>query len=161
VVIGDAWRLSMRTMLTLWLLLVGVDVQAQTPAVAPHKVMQVTDAPARTVGGKATVWRLAGKEEGAQSAFFAVLELAPGAKVPVHRDATEEYIYILQGTGQITIDGVQHSLKAGSGVFMPANAEVSFVATGDAPVRAVQFFAGQGPEAKYEGWAVVPAADKK
>ena len=151
----------MRIMLTLFLLCVSVNVQAQAPVVPPHTVIQFTDAPARTVGGKATVWRLAGKEEGAQNAFFAVLELAVGAKVPVHRDATEEYLYVLQGTGEITIDGSVHALSAGAGVFMPANAEVSFVATGTKPVRVVQFFAGQGPEAKYASWAVVPAQDKK
>ena len=151
----------MRTMLTILLLCVSVNVQAQAPAVPPHTAIQVTDAPARTVGGKATVRRLAGKEEGAQNAFFAVLELSVGAKVPVHRDATEEYIYVLQGTGQITIDGSVHTLSAGAGVFMPANAEVSFVATGTEPVKVIQFFAGQGPEAKYASWAAVPPADKR
>ena len=35
-----------------------------------------------------------------------------------------------------------------------ANAEVSFEATGNEPVMAVQFFAGQGPESKYDGWAI-------
>ena len=97
-----------------------------------------------------------GQARGAQNAFFGVLELAPGAKVPVHRDATEEYIYILSGTGQMTIDGVTRTVGPGAGVFMPANAEVSFVA-GEERVRAVQFFAGQGPEAKYDGW-VEPGA---
>jgi quercetin dioxygenase-like cupin family protein len=96
--------------------------------------------------------RIAGKQEGAQSAFFAVLELVPGAKVPLHRDATEEYIYIVAGTGKITIDGTVHELRPGSGVFMPAGAEVSFVVTGQETLRAVQFFAGQGPEAKYDAW---------
>ncbi len=44
---------------------------------------------------------------------------------------------------------------------MPANAEVSFEATGPDKVRVVQFFAGQGPEAKYEGWKpVVQEGDK-
>jgi len=144
------------TFFTLSLLTFGSDARADTPKTAPHTVIQATAAPARTVGnGKATVMRLAGKDEGAKNAFFAVLEVAPGAKVPLHRDATEEYIYVLQGTGQITIDGTAHDVSAGVGVFMPANAEVSFVVTGSEAVRVVQFFAGQGPEAKYASWEPV------
>ena len=111
----------------------------------------------KTPSGTAQVWRIAGEPEGAKNAFFGVLELAPGARVPVHRDATEEYIYILSGTGQMTIDGTTRNVGPGTGIFMPANAEVSFVAGNDEPVRAVQFFAGQGPEAKYDGWVKTAA----
>ena len=108
--------------------------------------------------GKATIHRIAGKEEGAQNAFFGLLEIQPGAKVPLHRDATEEYLYMVTGQGNLTIDGVTTAIKAGFGVFMPANAEVTFEATGSEVIHAVQFFAGQGPEAKYDKW---PAAAAK
>ena len=119
-----------------------------------------TDGDARkTASGAAQVWRIAGAPEGAKNAFFGVLELAPGAKVPVHRDSTEEYIYILVGSGAMTINGVTTAVGPGTGVFMPANAEVSFVASKDGPVRAVQFFAGQGPEAKYNRWMPVPQTE--
>jgi len=129
---------------------------AEEPSPAAHTVVKVDEAPARAVpGGKARVMRLAGKEEGAKHAFFAVLELAPGARVPMHRDATEEYIYILQGTGKIIIDGTLHEVGPGHGIFMPAKAEVSFEATGNLPVRVVQVFAGQGPETKYDKWQPV------
>ena len=98
------------------------------------------------------MYRIAGKEEGAKNAFFGVLEIQPGARVPVHRDATEEYLYIVSGAGKITIDGKSTDIKDDFAVFMPAGAEVSFEATGTETVRAVQFFAGQGPEAKYDSW---------
>ena len=121
--------------------------------VTPHVVRDTQTAVSRVSGnGKATVWQLAGAEEGAKNAFFGVLALAPGAKVPVHRDATEEYIYILSGTGEITIDGQTTAVGPGFGIFMPAGAEVRFEVTGTEGVRAVQFFAGQGPEAKYASW---------
>jgi quercetin dioxygenase-like cupin family protein len=137
--------------LTLAVLLSSAQAQQAQPAA--HTVVHVSEAPTRSVpSGKASVMRIAGKQEGAQSAFFAVLELVPGAKVPLHRDATEEYIYIVAGTGKITIDGTVHELRPGSGVFMPAGAEVSFVVTGQETLRAVQVFAGQGPEAKYDAW---------
>lgn len=147
----------MLKMIPILLSFAGLPAHAGDEVPPAHTVIHHSAAPTRTVpSGKAKLMRLAGKEEGAKHAFFAVLELAAGAKVPIHRDATEEYIYMLQGTGEITIDGTTHSVKAGTGVFMPANAEVSFVATGQETVRVVQFFAGQGPEAKYDGWTAVP-----
>ena len=124
----------------------------------PHIVRDTHTAVPRVSGnGKATVWQLAGAEEGAKNAFFGLLALAPGAKVPVHRDATEEYIYILSGTGEITIDGQTTAVGPGFGIFMPALAEVRFEVTGTEGLTAVQFFAGQGPEGKYEGWALLEA----
>jgi len=136
------------------LLALGLSAWASGNATVSHYTAGETR---KTPSGTAQVWRIAGGPEGAKNAFFGVLELAPGAKVPVHRDATEEYIYILSGSGQMTIDGITRTVVAGTGVFMPANAEVSFVAGNDEPVRAVQFFAGQGPESKYDGW-VEPAS---
>ena len=126
---------------------------AGTPPVPVVKPF-VEGAAAVAGSGKASVWRIAGKPEGAKNAFFGVLELDPGAKVPVHRDATEEYIYVLSGTGAITIDGQTTQVKPGFGVFMPAGSEVSFEVTGSEKVRVVQFFAGQGPEGKYDSWVV-------
>ena len=121
----------------------------------PHVVAPFTDGETRVApSGKATIHRIAGKEEGAQYAFFGVLEIEPGAKVPLHRDATEEYLYFVAGQGKLSIDGKTTEVQAGFGVFMPANAEVTFEATGTETIRAVQFFAGQGPEAKYEKWKV-------
>ena len=124
---------------------------------APAHVVQLATAvaPAVAGSGKASVWRIAGQPEGAKHAFFAVLELKAGAKVPVHRDATEEYLYVLSGTGDITIDGQTTSVAPGFGIFMPAGAEVSFAVTGSEAVQVVQFFAGQGPEKKYDAWTGV------
>ena len=131
---------------------------AGADASAPHVVKAYTSSPAAVAAsGKASVWRIAGVPEGTKNAFFGVLELAPGAKVPVHRDATEEYIYVLSGTGEITIDGKTTAVQPGFGIFMPAQSEVSFTVTGSEAVRVVQFFSGQGPEKKYDGWAA-PAA---
>ena len=85
------------------------------------------------------------------NAFVGKLELDGGGKVPVHRDATEEYIHVLKGTGTISIDGVEHALKPGSTVFMPANAEVHYT-NGPDRLEAIQVFAGPEPAAKYDGW---------
>lgn len=85
------------------------------------------------------------------AAFVARLEMDPGAAVPEHRDATEEYIHVLEGSGTITIDDVTYPLAVGDTVYMPADAKVSFQ-NGDAPLVGLQVFAGPEPAAKYDAW---------
>ena len=86
-----------------------------------------------------------------RNAFVAKLELAPGAKVPKHRDATEETIHVLEGSGTIVIDGKTSKVSPGTTIFMPANAEVSFE-NGPTKMVGVQVFAGPGPAKKYAKW---------
>lgn len=97
--------------------------------------------------GKARMTELARGE----NVFMARLEMDPGAKVPEHRDATEEYIHILQGKGTIYIDGKAHQVTPGTTVFMPANAKVSFE-NGRESLVGIQVFSGPGPASKYDGW---------
>ena len=101
--------------------------------------------------GMARVLRLA---EG-EGAFFAVMELEPGASVPLHRDSTEEYILLMDGGGTLSLDGVSHELAPGSVVYMKPNAEVSFV-NGPRKSRVFQIFAGPEPARKYDSWTVAP-----
>ncbi|MEM9458335.1 MAG: cupin domain-containing protein [Myxococcota bacterium] len=124
---------------------------ASTPADAPGVSAPVTpiEQAERRVApnGKARVTLLA---QGL-NAFVARLEMDPGAAVPEHRDATEEYIHVLEGSGTITIDDTEFPLAAGGTVYMPANAKVSFQ-NGDAPLVGLQVFAGPEPAAKYDAW---------
>lgn len=74
-----------------------------------------------------------------------------GTQVPEHRDPTEEYLYVLEGSGTLHMDDVVYEIKKGMAVYMPANAKVKFTA-GRQPVKALQIFAPSGPEAKYKDW---------
>ena len=112
-------------------------------------VVDLTQAPERQVpSGKARIKILA---QG-QKAFVGQLWLAAGASVPLHKDASEEYIYVVSGSGQITINGKASIIGPGTMVFMPAHAEVSFK-NGDSPLIAIQIFAGPESAKKYEKWA--------
>ena len=71
-------------------------------------------------------------------------------------EGTEEYLVVQEGSGTLTIDGVEHAIAPGTSITMPAGAEVSYV-NGPQPFRALQVFAGPGPAAKYERWTPVPA----
>lgn len=87
-----------------------------------------------------------------QNAFVARLEMDPFAAVPEHRDATEETIHVLTGTGTMWIDDEKTTVSAGDTVFMPANAKVKFE-NGASSMSAIQVFAGPGPSEKYRAWS--------
>lgn len=101
-------------------------------------------------GGKGDIRVLARGD----NAFLGRLELAPGGKVPEHRDPTEEYIHILEGGGRFTIDGQVHEVGPGTTIYMPPGALVSFE-NGPAKLVAIQVFAGPEPAGKYEAWQLV------
>ncbi|MEM1024938.1 MAG: cupin domain-containing protein [Myxococcota bacterium] len=86
-----------------------------------------------------------------RNAFVGRLELDAGAKVPLHRDATEEYIHVIEGSGTMTIEGKTYEVRKGTTIYMPANAEVSFE-NGPQTMVGLQVFAGPGPAAKYDAW---------
>jgi quercetin dioxygenase-like cupin family protein len=115
-------------------------------------VIALADARSATAPhGKATITHLAL----GHNAYLGRMRMAPGAAVPVHRDATEEYIHVLEGGGVMTIDGRTYEVGPGTTIFMPANAEVSFQ-NGEAEMLALQVFAGPEPAKKYDGWVAAP-----
>ena len=98
--------------------------------------------------GKAHVQRFAQGE----NAFFGKLWLEANARVPEHQDATEEYLYILAGSGTIHINGppipsVKHA------IYMPAGATVSFEM--GMPLEAIQVLCPH-PPAVYHRTAKTP-----
>jgi quercetin dioxygenase-like cupin family protein len=101
--------------------------------------------------GKATIIHLAL----GHNAYLGRMRMDPGAAVPVHRDATEEYIHVLEGVGVMTIDGRDYEIGPGTTIFMPANAEVSFQ-NGETEMQALQVFAGPEPAKKYDAWTANP-----
>lgn len=89
------------------------------------------------------------------NAYVGHLELDAGARVPLHRDASEEFIYILEGGGRMTIDGQAFVVGPGMTIYMPANAEVSFD-NGETKTVGLQIFAGPASADKYQGWTSIP-----
>jgi quercetin dioxygenase-like cupin family protein len=125
--------------------------QAEEGETAAPVVITDADAPHRTApNGKAEVIQLAKGNE----AFLGKLSMEAGAAVPKHRDATEEYIYVLEGSGMMTIDGKEYEVGPNTAIYMPANAEVSFQ-NGKEKMVAIQVFADPDPSKKYEAWTPV------
>ena len=103
--------------------------------------------------GKAELLKIAQGD----NAFVALLNMLAGAVVPVHRDATEEYILFLSGGGILTLDGVTHEVAEGHAVYMAPSAEVTFTAGPDG-ATVFQVFAGPEPAAKYDAWTAPAVA---
>jgi quercetin dioxygenase-like cupin family protein len=134
--------------------LAGAPEPAPAPVASPrfaspeHPIVSVQDNdPWLAPSGKAELMKVA---QGA-NAFLAMLKMEPGAVVPVHRDATEEYILFLSGGGIITINGTTTDVSEGSAVYMAPDAEVTFTAGGSGAV-VFQVFAGPQPAVKYDSW---------
>lgn len=68
------------------------------------------------------------------SAGIAVCPPQTGHLCP-HRHAQAEIYYIIDGLGEVTIDGVVHRVEKGSSVFIPSNAEHGIVNVGSGDLR--------------------------
>jgi quercetin dioxygenase-like cupin family protein len=124
---------------------------AAAPATAtapPEEVRAIEAAPKRTApSGKSVITLLAR----GNNAFIGKLEMLPGATVPENQDPTEEYIHVLSGHGTMIMNGKSYEIAAGTTIYMPAFATVSYQ-NGDEPLVAIQVFAGPAPADKYETW---------
>jgi mannose-6-phosphate isomerase-like protein (cupin superfamily) len=89
------------------------------------------------------------KLHGNKKAYVGFLTLPPNAKVPMHQDKSEEYLFILEGKGQVWIDGKSYPVKANDLIFMPALSRVRFD-NGDSILKLIQVFAGPESAQKYE-----------
>ena len=78
-----------------------------------------------------------------------MLQLPGGAKVPEHVHATEtELLYVLAGSGTMTIAGTSLPVIATSVIQIPPNTKHAFVAA--EAVRAVQIYTPAGPEQRFK-----------
>ena len=70
-----------------------------------------------------------------------VADLESGHWLGLHRHTPAEVYYVVAGDGIVSLDGVEHSVSAGTAVFIPGNAEHGIRNTGPAPLRFFYAFA--------------------
>jgi mannose-6-phosphate isomerase-like protein (cupin superfamily) len=68
-------------------------------------------------------------------------ELAPGGWLGLHRHIQAEVYHLVEGSGVVVLDGVEHPVAAGSAVFIPGDAEHGIRNTGEGTLRFVYAFA--------------------
>jgi mannose-6-phosphate isomerase-like protein (cupin superfamily) len=64
-----------------------------------------------------------------------VAEIRPKDRLKVHRHAPPELYYVIAGEGVLTIDDVQHPVRANSAVFIPGNSAHGIRSTGQSTLR--------------------------
>lgn len=79
-----------------------------------------------------------------QDLTVGILELSPGARGNLHWHEQAEVYFILEGTGEVEIDGVVHPVKAETTLFIPRKAPHSVANTGDSMMRLFYSFAADG-----------------
>ena len=87
-------------------------------------------------------WKdLIGRERGASQAMsLGIAEIPPGATLARHRHAAPEIYYLLSGTGNVEVDGIDYPVAAGVAVFIPGGAPHAFSNTGASTITFVYVF---------------------
>jgi quercetin dioxygenase-like cupin family protein len=100
------------------------------------------------------------KTTGSQAMAMSVLELDPGAEIPRHaHTGASELLYIMSGSGKVTVGGETVAFNPNSAVYFPADQPHSAKMNSGGPIMAVQIYAPAGPEQRFRG-ALPPAAPK-
>lgn len=120
-----------------------------TPSAPPgKKAVRILPASGAKSYGPATIYLEPPVVKGAPFSA-SVLTLPAGARVPEHVHAQEtEMLYILEGSGTMTVAGQDVAVTPTSVIQIPPNTKHAFAAT--AAVRAVQVYTPAGPEQRFK-----------
>lgn len=85
------------------------------------------------------------------AASLGVATLDTGLVIPEHvHQQSAELLYIIAGTGVLTIDGDEIPVFPGTAIHIPANTKHAFRVTSQESVQAVQVYAPGGPEQRFK-----------
>jgi len=115
-------------------------------------VVSVDSAPTyRIAKGKGTATLLHNASTGSKQVALSRLTLDPGAEVPEHSHETGEWLYILSGSAQMTLQGQALTVKAGDAVCLHKGKKHSANVPPDAkePLVAVQVYSPAGAEQRF------------
>ncbi len=128
-----------------------------TPEVAPTAKLagpRLVRADRAQVHGPAAIY-LEAATTGSPQLSTSVLRLAAGAAVPEHVHPGEtEMLYVLEGSGVMTVAGIELPVGPTSVIQIPKGTRHAFRA--DAAVRAVQLYTPAGPEQRFKSTKASP-----
>lgn len=125
---------------------------AAEPAAASVRYRVSTkEAPRHVIAnGKGSATLLLNASTGATAASMTLLELGKGAGVPEHvHESSAEILYVEDGAAEMTVSGQKLRVEKGDAVYIPAGAKHSAQVVSEGPFRAVQVYAGPGPEQRF------------
>lgn len=87
--------------------------------------------------------------------YLGRLKFSPGGAVPEHNHAAStETVYILAGSGELTLSGKKFTVKTGDVVHIPIGANHAFRNNGSEPVDLIQVYSPPGPEERFTAWTI-------
>jgi quercetin dioxygenase-like cupin family protein len=86
-----------------------------------------------------------------KEAFLGKLRVRPNGSIKKHSDPSEQYLYILRGSGTLTIDGTEYGVEPKMTIFVEPGAEMSFQ-NDDGLFEALQVYAPPEAANKYSKW---------
>ena len=84
-------------------------------------------------------WDIAGREQGVSSSL-SINTAEPGTGAPLHTHTVDELIVILDGSLEVVVDGVTHTVGKDHTVVIPPGCEHSFKVVGEGNARLMVFF---------------------
>lgn len=102
-------------------------------------VRNIEDAPLTPVqmdGVKgASMAVMVGRESGAPHFALRQFKVEPGGHTPRHSHDYEHEVFIVSGTGHVLLEGEERAIRAGDVLYVRADSEHQFRATGNEPLR--------------------------
>jgi len=104
------------------------------------------------MGGKGGVKILLDQETvGAKEASMGLITALPGTVIPPHTHDGAEFVYVLEGRGEVFLAGQTIPIEGGMALYIPPNTEHGVkVTTEVTPLRAIQVYAPPGPEQRFK-----------
>ncbi len=103
------------------------------------KVAHFTDVPAEEFGDEApgvSIRLLIDAEgDGAPVYVLRMIEVAPGCRTPDHSHRFEHENFVVEGTGEVVIEGELHQLGPGDVVFVPPGVQHTYRNTAEVTFR--------------------------
>src|SRR4051812_16827646 len=109
----------------------------------------------RMLGGQGEVTLVLDKGVLGTDAFSqSKLTLQPGAAVPTHHHpGSAEWVYVIAGKTEVTVDGVAKTVGPGGAIAIPAGAQHSVRVVSKEAFQGIQFYVPGGPEQRFRGAA--------
>ncbi len=105
---------------------------------AKGKIAHYTEIEAKEFGPAApgaSIRVLIDENDGAPVYKLRMIEIAPGGNSPDHSHPYEHENFIVEGKGQVMMEGEWHDLKPGDVVLVPPNMRHQYKNSGDAPFK--------------------------
>ncbi len=82
-----------------------------------------------------TMALMVGREHGAPHFSLRQFMVQPGGHTPRHQHDYEHEVFVVSGAGTVLLGGSERAIKGGDVIYVPADHEHQFKATGSAPLR--------------------------